>query len=68
MHQVLQAKKLVLILATSILVTGAKKAQKVKVLDRVFYICYTLQFWKNKARDVLALLNFRSEVNAMTLA
>ena len=50
------------------LVTDAKKAQKMRVLDRVSYICYFVQFWKNKSRDVLALLNSRSEINAMTLA
>ena len=50
------------------LMTGAKKALKVKVLDRVLYICYPMQFQKDKSRDVLALLDSKSEVNEMTSA
>ena len=48
--------------------TSAKKTQKVKVLDRVFCICYLVQFQKDKDKNVLALLDFRSKINAMTLA
>ena len=67
MHWALQAKKLVLVLATFLLVTGAStEAPKVRVLDRVPYICYPVQFCKDKGKDVLALLDFGSEVNAMT--
>ena len=66
MHQVRQAKKPVLVLATSTLVIGAKKAQKVRVLDQVLYICYLVQFQKDKSKDVLVLLHSESEVNAMT--
>ena len=48
--------------------TGAsREAPKVRVLDRVFCICYPIQFRKDKSKDVLALLDFKSEVNAMTL-
>ena len=46
--------------------TGAsRKAPKVRVLDRVPCICYPVQFRKNKGKDVLALLDSGSEVNAM---
>ena len=68
MCQVLKAKKLVLALVTSTLVTGAKEAQKVRLLDWVSCICYLVQFQKNKVKDVLALLNPESEVNVMILA
>ena len=39
-----------------------------RVLDKVPCIYYLVQFRKNKGKNVLALLNFGSEVNAMTLA
>ena len=68
MHQVLQAKKLVSVLATSTSVTGAKKAPKMRVLDQVSCICYRVQFQKDKGRDVLALFDSESKINAMTLA
>ena len=38
-----------------------------RVLDRVSCICYPVQFHKDKDKDVLALLDSGSEVNAMTL-
>ena len=61
-----QAKKLVSVLATSLLVTGAsREAPKVRVLDRVPCIRYPVQFRKDKSKDVLALLDSGSEVNAM---
>ena len=64
-----QAKKLVLVLATSLSVISAnRKAPKIKVLNRVPYICYPVQFRKNKGKDVLALLDSKSELNAMTPA
>ena len=64
-----QAKKLVSVSATSLLVTGAgREALKVRVLNRVPYICYPVQFRKDKGKDVLALLNSTNEVNAMTPA
>ena len=44
------------------------EAQVVIVLDKLFYICYPMQFQKDKDKDVLALLNSENEVNAMTLA
>ena len=43
-----------------------KEALKVRVLDRVPYIYYPVQFRKDKDKDVLALLDSRSKVNAMT--
>ena len=46
----------------------SKVAQKMKVLDKIPCICYPMQFWKDKAKDILALLNFKSKINAMTLA
>ena len=68
MHQASQAKKLVSVLTTLMLVTGAKKAQKIRVLDQVSCIHYSVQFQKNKDRDVLVLLNSKNKINAMTLA
>ena len=67
--EALQAKKLVSVSATSLLVTGAsREAPKVGVLHRVSCICYPVQLRKNKGKDVLALLNSGSELNAMTPA
>ena len=64
MLQALQAKKLVSVLATSLLMTSAStETLKVKVLNKVSCICYLVQFCKNKGRDILALFNFESEVN-----
>ena len=48
--------------------TGAKKAQRVRVLGRVPCICYLVPFQKDKNKDILALLNFKNKVNAITLA
>ena len=39
-----------------------------RVLYRVPCICYFVQFCKDKGKDVLALLDFESKVNAMTPA
>ena len=44
----------------------SKKVPKVTVLDMVPCIRYPVQFRKDKGKNVLALLNSRSEVNAMT--
>ena len=44
------------------------EALKVKVLERVPCICYSVQFCKDKGKNVLALLNSGIEVNAMTSA
>ena len=69
MSQTPQAKKLVLVLANSLSVTSAsKETSKLKVLDKIFCICYLVQFRKNKSKDVLSLLGSGSKVNAMTLA
>ena len=68
MHQALQAKKLVLVLATSTSMSGTKKAHKVRVLDRILGICYPVQFQKDKSKDVLALLNCKNKVNIITPA
>ena len=49
--------------------TGAStEAPKVRVLERVPYICYLVQFRKDKGKNVLVLLDSGREVNAMTLA
>ena len=37
------------------------------ILDQVDYIHYPVQFRKNKKATIQALINFNSEVNAMTL-
>ena len=69
MSHALKAKKLVLVLATFMSVTGAsKEAPKVRVLDKISFICYLVQFRKDKGKDVLALLNSGSKVDAMTPA
>ena len=68
MHWIPQAKKLVSVLAISTLVTGTKKAPKIRVLDWVSYIHYPMQFRKDRGKDVLTLLNSESKVNAMTPA
>ena len=66
MYQAPQAKKLVSVLATLLSVTGgSREAPKMRVLDKVHCICYPVQFCKDKGKDVLALLNSRSKVNAM---
>ena len=49
-------------------VTGTKEALKVRILDSVPCIHYLVQIHKDKGKDVLALLNSGSKVNAMTLA
>ena len=68
MHLTPQAKKLVLVLMTSASVTGAKEAEIVKILDQVSFIHYLVQFQKDRDKDVLALFDFKSKVNAMTPA
>ena len=48
--------------------TGAsKEAPKVRVLDKVPYIHYSVQFCKDKGKDVLALFDSGNKVNAITL-
>ena len=64
-----EAKKLVSVLATSALVTGASKKAPEVVLDRVPCIHYPVQFRKDKERATIrALIDSGSEVNAMTPA
>ena len=46
-------------------VIDAKEAPKVRVPDRVFCICYLVQFQKYKDKDILALLDFESEENTI---
>lgn len=68
-----KAKKLVSVLAISVLVTGAcKKAQVIQatqkvVLDWIPYIHYPVQFQKDKEATIQALIDSGSKINAMTL-
>ena len=52
----------------SSVIDASRKAPKVRVLDKVPYICYSVQFRKDEGKDVLVLLNSGSKVNSMTLA
>ena len=67
-----KAKKLVLVLVTSVLVTDASKEAQVTqiiqemVLDRVSCIHYLMEFQKDKKANTWALINFGSEINAIT--
>ena len=64
-----QVKKLVSVLTTSLSITSdSREAPKMRVLSKVLCICYPVQFCKDKGKDVLALLNFRSKINAITHA
>ena len=71
-----KAKKLVLVSATSALVTGASKEAEMTqatqegkevILDRVLCIHYRVQFCKDK-ETIRALIDSGSELNAMTPA
>ena len=63
-----QAKKLVLVLTISVLVTDTKiEVQKV-ILKQIFYIYYPVQFQNNKKAPIQALINLNNKINAMTLA
>ena len=49
--------------------TGAcMETPKVRVLDRIPCTCYPVQFRKDKGKNVVALLNSGSEINAITSA
>ena len=61
-----QAKKLVLVSATSLLVTETSKEDYVS-LERVFCIHYLFCFYKNTI-GIKALIDPGNEVNTMTLA
>ena len=50
------------------MIDASTEASKVRVLDKVFCICYPIQFRKDKSKDVLALLDSGSKVNAMSPA
>ena len=47
---------------------ASREAPKVKVLNRILCLHSLVQFPKNKGKDVIALLDSESEVNAMTPA
>ena len=61
-------KKLVSVLATFALVTGARKEAPKVILDLVSCIHYLVQFWKDKKATIQALIDSGSEVNTMTPA
>ena len=63
MSKALKAKKLVLVLVTSMLMTSLRT----EALERVFYIYYPVQFKKNMA-EVRTLIDSKSEVNAIASA
>ena len=44
------------------------EASKVRVLEKVPCIYYPVSFYKDKSKDVLALLDFESKINAMSPA
>ena len=67
MPKVTKDKKLILVLAISALVTDTSKEAFKVILDQVSYIHYPMLFHKDKA-EIWALINFSSEVNAMTPA
>lgn len=58
-------QKLELVLKISLLVTGASKKA---TLEPILCIHYSIQFWRDKIHNVLALINLKSEVNAMSPA
>ena len=77
MPRTFKAKKLVLVLATSALVTGtgkeaqvtpATQKEKEVILDWVQYIHYPVQFRKDKKATIWALINSGGEVNTITPA
>ena len=61
------AKKLVIVLTTSSLVTAASMGDTLWPLENIQYIYYPLRFRKD-LRKTRALINLGSEVNAMTPA
>ena len=61
-----QAKKLVLVLATFLLMTGASMRVEDQQLERISFIQYPMQFKGHIA--VQALFDFNNEVNAMISA
>ena len=63
-----QGKKLVLVSATSALVTKASKEAQEVILDRVPFIYYPVQFRKDKEATIRTLIDSGSKVNAMTPA
>ena len=76
MPEASKAKKLVSILATSALVTGASKETEVSqtmqkrkevIIDRVLCIHYRVQFCKDK-KTIQTLIDSGTEINAMTPA
>ena len=62
-----KAKKLILVLATSALLTGASKEAPKVILDWVSCIHYPVQFRKDK-ETIQALINSGNKFNAMTPA
>ena len=67
MPRATKANKLILVLATSALITGTSKEASKVILDYLPCIQYPVQFRKDKA-DIWVLINSGREVNAMTPA
>ena len=53
---------------SSSVISAITKVSKVRVVDKVSCIYYSVQFRNNKGKDVLALLDSGSKVNTMTPA
>ena len=54
-------------MATSLLITDTStEATKIRVLNKISCIYYLVQFHKDKSKDILALLNSGSKINART--
>lgn len=60
--KVLKAKKLVLVLENSTLITNTKK--KTLALKCIFYICYPVQLKKNSDK-IHILINFNIKINVI---
>ena len=58
-------KKLVSVSATSLSVTSASKEATLECIPCIYY---SVQFWRDKVHNVLALIDSGSEVNAMSPA
>lgn len=55
-------KKQMLVLTTSLLMTNASKKATLKCIPCIYYL---VQFRKNKVNNLLVLIDWRSEINAM---
>lgn len=68
MYQILLVKKLVAIIIIYTLITSTSKkvAKKVRDLNKISYICYSVLFQKIiKKIEILTLINFKSDINTI---